>query len=193
MHIENLAIPDVVLIRPRRFGDARGYFVETFNARTFRDKVAALDFVQDNEALSGAVGTVRGLHFQKPPTAQGKLVRAIKGAILDVAVDIRRGSPSFGRHVAARLDAAEGAQLWVPPGFAHGYCTLEPDTIVAYKVTDFYSPADDGGILWNDPALGIDWPLGPDGAVLSDKDTKLPRLADLPPIFGDAAGREGAR
>lgn len=183
MTLEPLAIPDVVLIKPRRFGDARGYFCETFNARAFRDTVAALDFVQDNEALSGAVGTLRGLHFQKPPTTQGKLVRALRGAILDVAVDIRHGSPTFGRYVSARLDAAEGAQLWVPPGFAHGYCTLEPDTMVAYKVTDFYSPADDGGILWNDPAVGVAWPLGPGGAVLSDKDTRLPLLKDLPAIF----------
>ncbi len=187
MQVDRLDIPDVMLIKPRRFGDARGYFVETFSARAFRDKVAPLDFVQDNEALSAQVGTLRGLHFQKARTAQGKLVRAIKGAILDVAVDIRVGSPSFGRHVSARLDAAEGAQLWVPPGFAHGYCTLEPDTIVAYKVTDFYSPADDGGILWNDPALGIHWPLGPEGAFLSDKDTRLPLLADLPPAFTYAA------
>ena len=183
MQIEQLEIQDVVLIRPRRFGDPRGYFAETFNARAFRERVAALDFVQDNEALSAQVGTVRGLHFQKPPTAQGKLVRTIKGAILDVAVDIRHGSPTFGKHVAARLDAAEGAQLWVPPGFAHGYCTLEPDTLVAYKVTDFYSPADDGGILWNDPALGIPWPVDAASAVLSDKDPRLPRLADLTTVF----------
>ncbi len=189
MNVEPLAIADVVLVRPRRFGDARGYFVETFNARAFHEHVAPVDFVQDNEALSAAVGTLRGLHFQRHPTAQGKLVRALKGAILDVAVDIRVGSPTFGRHVSARLDAAEGAQLWVPPGFAHGYCTVEPDTIVAYKVTNFYSPADDGGILWSDPALGIDWPLGPNGAVLSDKDTKLPCLADLPPTFHYEAPR----
>lgn len=183
MQVDRLSIADVVLIRPRRFGDDRGYFAETFSARSFREQVAAKDFVQDNEALSAAVGTVRGLHFQREPAAQGKLVRVIAGAILDVAVDIRTGSPSFGQAVSARLDAAEGAQLWVPPGFAHGYCTLEPDTLVAYKVTDFYSPAHDGGILWNDPALGIDWPLPEGGAVLSGKDIALPRLAELPPIF----------
>ncbi|WP_131114092.1 dTDP-4-dehydrorhamnose 3,5-epimerase [Lichenihabitans psoromatis] len=183
MIVEKLDIPDVVRIRPRRFGDPRGYFSETFSARMFREQVAALDFVQDNEALSGAVGTLRGLHFQRPPTAQGKLIRAIRGAIFDVAVDIRQGSPTFGRHVWARLDGVDGDQLWVPPGFAHGYCTLEPDTLVAYKVTNPYSPADDGGILWNDPALGIAWPLGAGGAVLSDKDTKLPVLADLPAVF----------
>ena len=183
MNVERFAIADIALLRPRRFGDDRGYFAETFHARNFAENVAPFEFVQDNEALSGAVGTLRGLHFQRNPMAQGKLVRAIKGAILDVAVDIRHGSPTFGLHVAARLDAAQGAQLWVPPGFAHAYCTLEPDTIVAYKVTNYYSPADDGGILWNDPALGIDWPLPAGGAVLSDKDTKLPKLADLPVTF----------
>jgi dTDP-4-dehydrorhamnose 3,5-epimerase len=183
MHVEFLQIPAVALIQPKRFGDERGYFIETFNARLFRNKVADAVFVQDNEALSGQTGTLRGLHFQKPPAAQGKLVRVVKGAIFDVAVDIRVGSPTFGKYVSARLDAAGGAQLWVPPGFAHGYCTLEPDTLVSYKVTQFYSPADDAGILWNDPALGIRWPLGPGGAVLSAKDTKLPDLADLAPVF----------
>jgi dTDP-4-dehydrorhamnose 3,5-epimerase len=190
MRVEFLEIPAVALVQPKRFGDARGYFVGTFNARLFREKIADAVFVQDNEALSGQAGTLRGLHFQKPPAAQGKLVRVVKGAIFDVAVDIRVGSPTFGKHVAARLDATGGAQLWVPPGFAHGYCTLEPDTLVSYKVTHFYSPADDAGILWNDPALGIRWPLGPGGAVLSAKDTKLPLLADLPAIFTYDSVRE---
>lgn len=183
MQVDRLSIADVVLIRPRRFGDERGYFAETFSTRAFGEKVATVAFVQDNEALSATAGTVRGLHFQREPAAQGKLIRVIRGAILDIAVDIRTGSPSFGRAVSARLDGAEGAQLWVPPGFAHGYCTLEPDTLVAYKVTEFYSPAHDGGILWNDPALGIDWMLPAGGAVLSDKDVNLPRLAELPPVF----------
>src|ERR1700722_1064945 len=124
MHVEFLEIPAVALIQPKRFGDKRGYFVETFSARLFCEKVAEAVFVQDNEALSGQAGTLRGLHFQKPPSAQGKLVRVVKGAIFDVAVDIRVGSPTFGKHVSARLDADQGAQLWVPPGFAHGYCTL---------------------------------------------------------------------
>ena len=187
MQVERLAIPDVVLVTPRRFGDARGWFSETFSARVFEGEVAAVTFVQDNEAFSAEAGTLRGLHFQRPPAAQGKLVRVLKGAILDVAVDIRAGSPSYGRHVAVRLDAGSGTQIWVPPGFAHGYCTLEPDTAVAYKVTDFYSPAHDGGILWNDEALGIAWTLPPGGAVLSEKDTRLPRLADLPPVFAAEA------
>lgn len=183
MRIERLAIPEVVLLFPEKFGDERGYFVETFNQQRFDQLVEPVTFVQDNEALSAQKGTLRGLHFQKPPMAQGKLVRVIKGAILDVAVDIRAGSPTFGRHVAARLDAKEGAQIYVPPGFAHGYCTLEPDTMAVYKVTAFYSPADDAGILWNDPALSIDWGIGPGDAILSAKDMKLPRLAETGPVF----------
>ena len=183
MQVTRLEIPDVVLLRPGKHGDARGYFVETFNEHIFHSSVAPVRFVQDNEALSAAKGTIRGLHFQRPPAAQGKLVRAARGAIFDVAVDIRRGSPSFGRHVAAVLDAENGDQLWIPPGFAHGYCTLEPDSIIAYKVTEFYSAAHDAGIAWNDPDLGIDWPLEHGRAVLSAKDQRQPRLADLPPVF----------
>ncbi len=183
MQVTRLDIPDVVLLRPRKHGDARGYFVETFHEQVFRSQVAAVRFVQDNEALSASRGTVRGLHFQCPPTAQGKLVRASRGAIFDVAVDIRRGSPSFGKHVSVVLDAEDGDQLWVPPGFAHGYCTLEPDSIIAYKVTDFYSAADEGGIAWDDPQLGIDWPVERGAAILSGKDRQLPVLADLPPVF----------
>ena len=131
MQVTKMAITDVLLLRPKRHGDARGYFVETFNDRSFRREVGEVVFVQDNEALSARKGTVRGLHFQRPPSAQGKLVRALKGAIFDVAVDIRHGSPSFGRHVSALLTAETGDQLWVPPGFAHGYCTVEPDSIIA--------------------------------------------------------------
>lgn len=183
MIVERLSIPDVMRLRPQRFGDARGYFSEVFSDRLFRREVADVAFVQDNEALSAAIGTLRGLHFQRAPMAQGKLIRVIRGAIFDVAVDIRKGSPSYGAHVSARLDGVDGDQLWVPPGFAHGYCTLEPDTLVAYKVTQFYSPADDGGILWDDPALGIAWPTPPEGPVLSAKDLGLPRLGDLPEQF----------
>ncbi|WP_237476989.1 dTDP-4-dehydrorhamnose 3,5-epimerase [Lichenibacterium dinghuense] len=184
MQATRLAIPDVVLLRPKRHGDARGYFVESFNARSFEAATGLSPvFVQDNEALSVEVGTVRGLHFQRHPTAQGKLVRAIKGAIFDVAVDIRTGSPTFGRHVSATLTAEAGEQLWVPPGFAHGYCTTLPDSVIAYKVTDFYSAADDGGIAWDDPALGIEWPLASGAALLSDKDRRQPKLADLPATF----------
>ena len=189
MQVTRLAIPDVVLLRPTRHGDARGYFVESFNARAFAREVGDAVFVQDNEALSAQVGTVRGLHFQRPPSAQGKLVRALKGAIFDVAVDIRTGSPTFGHHVSATLTAETGDQLWVPPGFAHGYCTIEPDSMIAYKVTDFYSAADDGGIAWDDPALAIPWPVAPGAALLSDKDRRQPKLADLPPVFTREASR----
>ena len=189
MQVTRLAIPDVVLLRPTRHGDARGYFVESFNARVFAREVGDAVFVQDNEALSAQVGTVRGLHFQRPPSAQGKLVRALKGAIFDVAVDIRTGSPTFGQHVSATLTAETGDQLWVPPGFAHGYCTVEPDSMIAYKVTDFYSAADDGGIAWDDPALAIPWPVAPGAALLSDKDRRQPKLADLPPVFTQEARR----
>ncbi len=189
MQVTRLAISDVALLRPKRHGDARGYFVESFSDRAFRREVGEARFVQDNEALSAQKGTVRGLHFQRPPTAQGKLVRALKGAIYDVAVDIRTGSPTFGQHVSAVLTAEEGDQLWVPPGFAHGYCTIEPDSMIAYKVTDFYSAADDGGIAWDDPALGIPWPVEPGAALLSDKDTRQPKLADLPPVFTYEAHR----
>ena len=183
MQVTKMAIADVLLLRPKRHGDARGYFVETFNDRSFRREVGEVVFVQDNEALSARKGTVRGLHFQRPPSAQGKLVRALKGAIFDVAVDIRHGSPSFGRHVSALLTAETGDQLWVPPGFAHGYCTVEPDSMIAYKVTGFYSAADDAGMAWDDPALGIDWPVEPGEALLSDKDKRQPKLSELPPLF----------
>ena len=183
MQVTKMAITDVLLLRPKRHGDARGYFVETFNDRSFRREVGEVVFVQVNEALSARKGTVRGLHFQRPPSAQGKLVRALKGAIFDVAVDIRHGSPSFGRHVSALLTAETGDQLWVPPGFAHGYCTVEPDSMIAYKVTGFYSAADDAGMAWDDPALGIEWPVEPGEALLSDKDKRQPKLSELPPLF----------
>ena len=192
MQVNTLDIPEVVVLRPSRHGDHRGYFVESFNARSFRAEVAAAEFVQDNEAMSAAQGTVRGLHFQRPPTAQGKLVRVLKGAIFDVAVDIRQGSPTFGRHVFATLTAETGDQIWVPPGFAHGYCTLEPDCVIAYKVTNFYSAADDGGIAWDDPALAIPWPVEPGAALLSDKDRRQPKLADLPAVFTYEGGAGGS-
>ncbi|WP_413992052.1 dTDP-4-dehydrorhamnose 3,5-epimerase [Labrys okinawensis] len=188
---EKLEIPEVVRIRPKRHGDDRGYFYEVFRRHTFGECVEAVDFVQDNEAFSIAAGTLRGLHFQRNPRAQGKLVRVIRGAILDVAVDIRRGSPTYGKYVSARLDGIGGDQLWVPVGFAHAYCTLEPNTLVAYKVTDYYSPSDDGGLRWNDPAIGIEWPDFPGGPILSDKDRHLPLLADLPEVFSYANDNKG--
>ncbi len=179
MQIRELAIAGLKLIVPRRHGDARGFFAEIYRDDALRAAGIELAFVQENQAFSRAAGVVRGLHFQRPPMAQAKLVRVSRGAILDVAVDIRRGSPDYGRHVAVVLDAADGAQLFVPEGFAHGYCTLQPDTEVVYKVNRYYSPADDCGLLWNDPALAIDWRIDPAAAILSDKDRRQPPLAEL--------------
>lgn len=184
MQITRFDIEGLALLKPARFGDHRGYFSETYSRRRFAELTGAdVEFVQDNHSLSRDVGTLRGLHFQRPPTAQGKLVRVVRGAVLDVAVDLRHTSPTFGRHVAVELSADNGDQLWIPAGFAHAFCTLLPDTEFVYKVTDYYSPADDGGVIWNDPDLAIKWPFPADQLILSGKDTKLPRLADLPAIF----------
>lgn len=168
----------VLVLSPRRFEDERGWFSEVYSERVFDGLAPGYRFVQDNHSLSRPAFTLRGLHFQRPPHAQAKLVRCVRGSIFDVAVDIRAGSPTYGRWVGATLDAASGRQLFVPVGFAHGFLTLEPDCEVVYKVTDFYSPADDGGLVWSDPDIGIDWPL-PAGAepALSPKDAVLPRLA----------------
>lgn len=171
------------LVEPKKFGDHRGFFSETYNRRRLAEAGFAAEFVQDNHSFSGAEGVVRGLHFQSPPFAQGKLVRVIRGAILDVAVDIRRGSPTFGDHAAVELSAVNWRQLLVPAGFAHGFVTLEPDTEVLYKVTAYYAPEHDHGILWSDPALGISWPVSPEAAVVSDKDRLQPRLADIASPF----------
>jgi dTDP-4-dehydrorhamnose 3,5-epimerase len=183
MDINKFEIPDLKVIIPRRFGDVRGYFSETWSDRLFRVEVANVTFVQDNQSMSAKKGTLRGLHFQKPPAAQGKLVRVTRGSVLDVAVDIRKGSPTYGLHVAVKLDADVGAQLWVPPGFLHGFCTLEDETEVAYKATSYYSPSHDAGVLWNDPDLAIDWPVDSASVVLSEKDHQLPRFRDLPDLF----------
>ena len=179
MIVRPLDIAGLLLIEPKKFGDHRGFFSETFR----EDVLAAAGFkgrfVQDNHSLSSEVGTLRGLHFQKPPRAQAKLVRVVRGGILDVVVDIRAGSPSFGRHLAVELSAENGRQLLVPEGFAHGFVTLEPDTEVIYKVTDYYAPESDSGILWNDPDLGIDWGLAGE-PVLSGKDAVLAPFSELP-------------
>lgn len=182
MQIADIALPGVKLIQPVRHGDARGYFSEVFREEALAKAGINVRFVQENQSLSAPVGVVRGLHFQLAPMAQAKLVRVVAGAILDVAVDIRRGSPHYGRHVAVALTAADGNQLFVPEGFAHGFCTLEPDTLVIYKVNAYYSPGHERGLLWNDPALGIDWRLG-GAATLSEKDRHYPALADLPHYF----------
>ena len=183
MEVRNLGIYGPCLLKPRRFADSRGYFVETHNERTLAGAGIAVRFVQDNESYSAHRGTIRGLHFQLPPAAQAKLVRVVRGSVYDVAVDLRVGSPAYGRWEGVQLTADGGEQLFVPRGFAHAFCTLEPDTIVAYKVDDFYSPANDSGLIWNDPTLAIDWPLGSDQAVLSDKDLKLGRFADFQSPF----------
>ncbi len=183
MNFEKLDIPDVILIEPKKFGDSRGYFMETFRHSLFAEHVGDYNFVQDNQSLSAEVGTVRGLHFQLDPKAQGKLVRCIAGALLDIAVDIRTGSPTYGRHIAVELTAENDRQLWVPPGFAHGFCTLVPNTEISYKVTNYYSAEHDRGLLWNDPALGIRWPVDAEKAALSDKDRKQPQLSELGTAF----------
>lgn len=180
------SLPDLKLIKLVRHEDRRGFFLEAYNQKAFslKDaKGAEVSFVQDNHSLSRRAGTLRGMHFQLPPVAQAKLVRVVKGAILDVVVDIRRGSPSFGCHERVVLSAAQGDQLFVPIGFAHGFLTLEPDTEVIYKVSNYYSAEHDAGILWNDPVLGIDWQVDTKSVILSEKDKKQPRLAEIPQYF----------
>lgn len=172
-----------VLTRAPRFGDARGWFMETFSETAALAVGIGVRFVQDNQSFSAAEGTIRGLHFQRPPRAQAKLVRCVRGSIMDYAVDVRRGSPTYGQYVAAKLTAEGGEQLFMPVGFAHGFVTLEPDVEIAYKVSDIYAPDCDGGIIWSDPTIGIDWPLPASGAVLSDKDTTLPTLAEFDSPF----------
>lgn len=191
MQFERTAIPDVIIWRPKRIEDARGFFSEVWREDVFTAEAGPVRFVQENHSKSAPRGTLRGLHFQKDPHPQGKLVRVVAGAIVDVAVDIRQGSPTYGRHVAVRLDAQGGAQLWLPAGFAHGFQTLEPDTEVVYRVTDYYSHPDDRGLAYDDPALGIEWPL-PNEVLVSDKDGRHPSLADLPPYFTLDAASSGA-
>ncbi|HEY8615109.1 dTDP-4-dehydrorhamnose 3,5-epimerase [Phenylobacterium sp.] len=177
--ITPLALPELLLITPKRHGDARGWFAETWSRRAMAEAGVDADFVQDNQAFNARRGTVRGLHFQAAPHPQAKLVRVLKGAIFDVAVDVRPGSPTFGQWAGATLTAEGGEQLFVPRGFAHGYCTLVDDTELFYKVDGLYAPQTEGGVIWNDPDVGIAWPI--DGEpVLSDKDKVLPRLRDMP-------------
>lgn len=177
------AIPEIFLIEPIRLADERGFFSEVWSRHTLAAVGLDIDFVQDNHAFSREVGVLRGLHFQRPPSAQGKLVRVVRGAIFDVAVDIREGSATYGEHVAVELSATNWRQLWVPPGFAHGYCTLEPNTEILYKVDAPYDRETDGGIAWDDPDLAIDWPSVAELAVLSAKDRSAPRLTEIAPPF----------
>ncbi|MBL4906698.1 MAG: dTDP-4-dehydrorhamnose 3,5-epimerase [Sneathiella sp.] len=183
MEIEETALPEVKLIKPQKYGDARGFFSEVWSDRELKSAGITADFVQDNHAFSAEKGTIRGLHYQMPPKAQGKLVRVIRGKALDVAVDIRRGSKNFGKHVAVVLSAENWHQLWVPPGFAHGYCTLTTNVEFLYKVTNDYSPEHGQGLLWNDPAIGINWKISEADIILSDKDKILPLLADQENLF----------
>ena len=173
----------VKLIRPKRFGDDRGWFAETYNAEKYRALGLTMTFIQDNHALSRSPWVLRGLHFQTPPHGQDKLVRCVRGRIFDVAADVRRGSPTYGKWVGAELTAENGHQLFVPVGFLHGYLTLEPDTEVEYKVSQLYAPQSDGGIGWDDPTLGVAWPLRGNAPVLSDKDMRLPKLTDFDSPF----------
>lgn len=173
----------VRLIETRRFGDDRGWFSETYAEAKLAQQGITDRFVQDNQSYSAFVGTVRGIHFQTAPHAQAKLVRCVRGAIVDYAVDLRRSSPTYGRFAHALLSAANGRQLYVPVGFGHAFVTTEPDTEVVYKVSDIYAPDCDGGIIWNDPMLAIDWPLPDSGPVLSDKDQRLPTLAEFASPF----------
>ena len=183
MQVRTTAIPDVKEIKPVRRFDPRGFFSEIFREDLLRQHGIAGPFVHENLSLSAERGVVRGLHFQIPPQPQAKLVRVAAGSIFDVAVDIRHGSPTYGHHVGLVLSAEEGNQLFIPEGFAHGFCTLEPNTVIAYKVDEFYAPASDSGLIWNDPALAIDWPVKPEETVLSEKDMKLGRFADFQSPF----------
>lgn len=183
MQVTPLSIADVKLVVPQIHRDARGFFSETWSRRGLEAAGIASEFVQDNHSLSTEAGTLRGLHFQMPPHAQGKLLRVARGSVFDVAVDIRVGSPTYGQHVSAILSAENWTQIWIPAGFAHGYCTLEPDTEVIYKVTDYYAPECDRGLKWDDPDLGIRWPVDPGQVRLSDKDRKQPVLKEMAPAF----------
>ena len=183
MQIRAAVIPDVRLITPTRHGDHRGFLSEVYSRKALAAAGVDLEFVQDNHTLSAVAGTVRGLHYQIAPMAQAKLVRVIRGAIFDVAVDLRKGSPTFGWHVAAVISAEAWNQILVPIGFAHGFCTLMPDTEVLYRISNYYSPAHERGLLWNDAALAIEWPTAPANAILSDRDRTHPRLADLTDLF----------
>lgn len=183
MEVRPTEIPDVKIIEPRKYFDERGFFSETYNERALRGAGIELDFVQDNHSFSAGKGVVRGLHYQIAPFAQDKLVRVVRGAIFDVAVDLRRKSPTFGAHVSVILSAERWNQLLVPKGFAHGFSTLEPNTEVIYKLTNYYSPENDRGVFWNSPEFAIEWPVSQQEAVLSEKDKRLPRFSELREFF----------
>lgn len=177
--IKSLAISDVKLITPKKFCDERGFFSETYNQKALEVEGISSKFVQDNHSLSRDAGTVRGLHIQAPPFQQMKLVRVLKGSIYDVAVDLRKSSPTFGKYVHITITSESWSQILIPAGFAHGFMTLEPDTEVFYKVDNFYSPGHDCGVIWDDPDIGVEWPIDKGLVILSVKDQNLPRLKDL--------------
>jgi dTDP-4-dehydrorhamnose 3,5-epimerase len=179
LEIQPLRLSDVKVLKTRKRVDSRGIFSEVYSRRTFAEAGLSFDFVQDNQSVSTALGTIRGLHYQRAPWAQDKLIRVLRGRIFDVAVDLRRASPTFMEWVSFELSAEAGNQILIPAGFAHGFCTLEPDTHVFYKVSNFYAPSHDHGIRWNDPEIAIDWPVNEDNAVLSDRDATLPLIRDV--------------
>ncbi|RKF13474.1 dTDP-4-dehydrorhamnose 3,5-epimerase [Roseovarius spongiae] len=183
LEITETALPGVLVLTPRRFGDARGFFCESWNRRTLAEAGIEIDFVQDNHSLSAAAGTVRGLHYQSPPHAQAKLVRCGRGRLFDVAVDARRGSPTYGQWVGEELSFDNGRQLLIPAGFLHGFVTREDDTEIIYKCSDYYAPECDGAVRWDDPDIGIDWGLGDTTPTLSEKDANAPRLRDFQSPF----------
>ena len=183
MDIKATAIPDVKIITPARYGDHRGYFSEVYNQRALAEAGIDVPFVQDNQSYSAERGTLRGLHFQKPPATQTKLLRVLRGTVVDVSVDCRVGSPTFGQHVMVELTAARGDQILCPKGFAHATLTMEPDSEITYKVDAYYAPDHDLGVRWDDPDLAIDWPIAAAQLVLSAKDRALPWLRDLPTVF----------
>ena len=183
MEFRSFDIDGPLEITPKKIGDDRGYFSEIFRADRFTEQAGPVEFVQDNQSLSLRVGTIRGIHFQSHPFAQGKLVRCLKGSVMDVAVDLRRGSSTFGRWIAVTLSAEENNQLWVPVGFGHAFCTLEPSSVIGYRVTNYYSAENDKGVAWDDPDIGIEWPDVADPETLSAKDRTQPSLAELPAYF----------
>ena len=183
MEFRTFALDGPLEIVPRKISDDRGYFAEVFRIDQFTDRAGPVDFVQDNQSLSVRTGTIRGIHFQSHPAAQGKLVRCLAGKVFDVAVDLRHDSPTFGQWLATTLSPDANNQLWVPPGFGHAFCTLEPNSVISYRVTNFYSPENDKGVAWDDPAIAIDWPAVADPDTLSAKDRAQPALADLACLF----------
>jgi dTDP-4-dehydrorhamnose 3,5-epimerase len=183
MEFRSFDLDGILEIRPRRNEDDRGYFSEIFRLDEFSRHAPPVEFVQDNQSLNIRAGTIRGIHFQSPPAAQGKLVRCLAGRLFDVAVDLRRHSPTYGRWISVILSPEENNQLWLPEGFGHGFCTLEPNSILGYRVTNYYSPEDDRGVAWDDQEIGIAWPDIADPDTLSPKDRDQPRLAELPSYF----------